>query len=243
MIKKISLENKMGNERIKILYPGIVMEGSGDSGLASIGRIDHANIPKDTIVRMHPHVNDEILSYFRSGNTIHTDSEGFEASITRNKLMLMKAGKLFYHEEKMTEDLEGLQIFIRPMHKDLEPEVIFHDLEEADSINQWRLLASPTNETSLQFSSQTWIYDTALDEGKTIELPNDLKSELTGLVYVFQGKVELNNGMTLLKGEAVLFKNEEIQIIGIENSELVLFFTDEKSEYYDEGMYSGKREK
>lgn len=241
MIKKLGIDKKMGNERIHILYPGMALDNSTDSGIASIGRIDHANISAGSLIKMHPHVNDEILSYFRVGSTIHTDSEGLEATISRNKLMLMKAGKLFYHEESMPEDLEGLQIFIRPKFKDLQPEVIFQDLEETDSINNWRLLASPTEETTLQFSSDTWIYDITVNTEQNIHVINPPKDGLMGLLYVFQGKVVLNNGMTLMKGESIIYQEENIDFKALENAELVLFFTDESAEYYDGGMYSGKR--
>lgn len=190
---------------------------------------------------MHPHINDDILSYFRTGYAVHTDSEGFQATVSRNKLMLTKAGKLFYHEETMPESLEGLQIFIRPKSKDLKPEVVFQDLNETDSVDCWRLLVLPTEQTKLQFSSETWIYDTKLTNGKTIELPDLPKHELTDLLYVFQGNVILNNDMNLLKGESVLFNNEQIDINALEASELVLFITDENAEYYDGGMYSGNK--
>lgn len=241
MIKKIENDKKVGNAHIKILYPGSVIESSNDSGLGSIGRIDHANIGGNVTIKMHPHINDDILSYFRTGHAVHTDSEGFQATVSRNKLMLMKAGKLFYHEETMPEPLEGLQIFIRPKAKDLKPEVIFQDLNELDSVDSWRLLASPTEQTQLKFSSETWIYDTKLTNGRAIELPDLPKNGLTGLLYVFQGNVVLNNGINLQKGESVLFKNEQIGINALETSELVLFITDENTEYYDGGMYSGNK--
>lgn len=241
MIKKIGNDKKVGNAHIKILYPGAAIEDSKDSGLGSIGRIDHANITSATTIKMHPHINDDILSYFRTGHAVHTDSEGFQATVSRNKLMLMKAGKLFYHEETMPEPLEGLQIFIRPKAKDLKPEVVFQDLPETDSIDTWRLLVSPTEQTLLQFSSETWIYDTKLTAEKTIGLPAMPKDELTGLLYVFQGNIRLNNDINLLKGESILFKNEQIEINASETSELVLFIIDENAEYYDGGMYSGNK--
>ena len=241
MMRKIGNDKKVGSSHIKILYPGVAIENSKDSGLASIGRIDHAEISGATTIKMHPHINDDILSYFRTGHAVHTDSEGFQATISRNKLMLMKAGKLFYHEETMPEPLEGLQIFIRPRSKDLDPEVIFQNLSETDSVDNWRLIASPTKQTPLQFSSETWIYDTTLTKGKTMGLPETSKNGLTGLLYIFQGKVTLNNEMSLLKGESVILENEQIDINAQEASELVLFLTDPNAEYYDGGMFSGNK--
>lgn len=155
----------------------------------------------------------------------------------------MKAGKLFYHEEKMFDEgepLEGLQIFIRPGSKDLNPEVVFLDLEELHSQNKWRLLASPTTETTFQFSSRTWIYDMKLVSAST-NLPIPAQKSLTYLLYVFNGNIVVNEGITLEKKESLIIKEEEITISTDSEAELVVFVTDEGSQYFSEGMYSGNK--
>jgi redox-sensitive bicupin YhaK (pirin superfamily) len=243
MLQKISISNFIGEGPIKILYPGTAISKK-DTGIGSIGRIDHATFYGSTVIPMHPHVNDEILSYFRSGKTEHTDSEGFVEYIGRNKLMLMKAGKSFYHEEKIIDEgepLEGLQIFIRPGMKDLQPKVTFLDLENVHSENKWRLLASPTTETTFQFSSQTWLYDMKLLQGSSSEIPELAKNNLTALLYVFQGSVQVNDAIDLRKKESIVFKNEPIVINASEDAELVLFVTDEDGEIFKDGMYSGNQ--
>jgi len=241
MIKKIGNDTKIGSSHIHISYPGTLL-GKKDSGIGTIGRIDQANIGAGSIIKMHPHINDEILSYFRSGIVKHTDSEGFSADITPNKLMLMKAGKVFYHEESVNEHIEGLQIFIRPGEKDLKPEVIFHDLLEVYSKDQWRLIASPTSQTPLQFSSETWIYDFKAVDKTNFNLPELPKSGLTAILYVFQGNAEINEEIKLEKGESIVFDdNETINIKMYQSTELVLFLTNEASTYYSGGMYSGNQ--
>jgi len=241
MIKKIGNDTKIGSSHIKINYPGANL-GKNDSGIGTIGRIDQANIEAGNTIKMHPHINDEILSYFRSGIVKHTDSEGFSVDITPNKLMLMKAGEIFYHEESVNEQIEGLQIFIRPGEKDLKPEVIFHDLAEVYSQDQWRLIASPTSETPLQFSSETWIYDFKAIEQTNFILPEFTKLGLTAILYVFQGNAEINEEFKLEKGESIVFDdNETINIKTHQSTELVLFMTNEASTYYSGGMYSGNK--
>jgi len=241
MIKKISNDTKMGSSHIQISYPGTIL-GKKDSGIGTIGRIDQANIGAGNTINMHPHINDEILSYFRSGIVKHTDSESFSADITPNKLMLMKAGKIFYHEESVNEHIEGLQIFIRPGEKDLKPEVIFHDLQEVYSKDQWRLIASPTNQTPLQFSSETWIYDFKAVNKTNFNLPEFPKSGLTAILYIFQGIAEINEEIKLEKGESIVFDdNETVNIKMHQSTELVLFLTNEASVYYSGGMYSGNQ--
>jgi redox-sensitive bicupin YhaK (pirin superfamily) len=244
MIKKIDSSSFMGNGPIKMLYPGLMIS-EADSGIGSIGRIDHPEFHGNTVIKMHPHINDEILSYFRTGKAEHTDSEGFEKTIGAKTLMLMKAGKSFFHEEKIIgspEPLEGLQIFIRPGKADLEPEVIFQDLDELHSENHWRLLASPDQETVFQFSSQTWLYDMKLLANSNSVLPDLIKSNLTCLLYVFKGEVLVNGAIDLKKKEALIVNNETVSIqTNDADAELVLFVTDENARIFKGGMYSGNR--
>lgn len=241
MLKKIDNSKKMGNDHISILYPGMELTDN-DTGYYTIGRIDQAHIKGATTIKMHPHVNDDILSYFRIGKVKHTDSEGFSEYITPNRLMLMKAGNLFYHEETMLEELEGLQIFIRPGKKDAKPEVIFEELDTVNSINHWRLIASPDfNKTKLQLSSATWIYDIQITSERIFMLPEELSSEFAYLLYVFQGNAIVNNEINLDKGECLFIKDENIKFSTLDNAELVLFVTDTLSSYYDGGMFSGNK--
>src|SRR5690606_1861525 len=241
MLIKLDNSKKAGNRHISILYPGLYLSET-DTGYYSIGRIDQANIDSGVVIKMHPHVNVDILSYFRSGKVKHSDSQGFEAFITPNKLMLMKAGKIFHHEEAVHENVEGLQIFIRPGQKDAVPEVIFDDLEDIHSDNHWRLIASPHKEkTKLQLSSQTYIYDAKLTANHSLRLPDKPKKDFGYLLYVFQGAVTVNDGIELAKGESLFSSEEDITVITEHEAELVLFATDTKSAYYDGGMYSGNK--
>jgi redox-sensitive bicupin YhaK (pirin superfamily) len=243
MIQKIDSSNFIGHGPIKVLYPGSAVS-STDTGIGSIVRIDHPEINSNTVIKMNPHINDEILSYFRTGEAEHSDSEKFVKVIGRKTLMLMKAGRSFFHEEKIMgqqETMEGLQIFIRPEKKDLNPEVVFLELDSLHSENNWRLIGSPNPETKFQFSSQTWIYDMKLLSGSTSEIPELPKKNLTALLYVFQGSVRVNDTIDLKKKECIVFKEEPVSLKASEDTELVLFFTDEQSEIYKEGMYSGNQ--
>ncbi len=243
MIYKIEHKHFNGRGPIQILYPGLVL-GNNDTGIGSIGRIDHAEIKGKGTIPMHPHSNDEILSYFRSGKGLHKDSEGYEEIIGKERMMYMQAGKLFYHEETMLaedEALEGLQIFIRPGTKDLKPKVTFWDLDKLHSENEWRLVASGASDAIFQFSSETWLYDTKLSVNTSIELPTFPKPNLTALLYVFKGTITVNNNMNLENKEGIIFTNETIKINSVKGAELVLFLTNENSTIFKDGMYSGNK--
>lgn len=243
MLQKISSKAFSGYGPIRMLYPGTAVSAN-DSGIGSIGRIDHATFKGKHHIPMHPHANDEILSYFRSGSVKHLDSEGFSETIGGNRLMLMKAGKRFYHEEWIdgeAEPHEGLQIFIRPGEKDLKPEVVFQNIEHLSHENQWRMLASPTPETTFRFSSQTWIYDLNLQPGRKIGLPPMPGEHLTGLLYQYDGSVVINGSISLSKKDSLMIRDEVVSLETGEGGDLVLFLTDEGAPIYKGGMYSGNQ--
>jgi redox-sensitive bicupin YhaK (pirin superfamily) len=243
MLQKINSDQFIDQGSIKILYPGLSL-GTTDSGFASIGRIDHAFFNGEYLIRMHPHVNDEILTYLRSGHVEHIDSEGFKKPINNTTLMLMRAGYSFFHEEKIIdqgEPLEGLQLFIRPSQKNLQSNVAFMELDNAFSYNEWRLIASPSEDTPLQFTSHTWIYDIKAYGNKNFQLPKFSNQNLTCLLYVFSGSLNVNSTIELFKKDALLIKNETIEIHTKEETELVLLVTDEHEAYYDGGIYSGNQ--
>ena len=77
-----SLKHAYGNAifHIDMLYPGEVLS-KHDTGFYTIGRIDHARFGPPGFIPMHPHRNDEILSYIRSGEGVHKDSAGNEKKL------------------------------------------------------------------------------------------------------------------------------------------------------------------
>jgi len=65
-------------------------------------------------------------------------------------------------------------------------------------------------------------------------------ANLTALLYVYQGTIEVN-GTTLSKKESLLIKDETVSARTTDGAELVLFLTDEAAAIYKGGMYSGNK--
>jgi redox-sensitive bicupin YhaK (pirin superfamily) len=219
---------------------------TSDTGIGTIGRIDHAHVLPGTLIPMHPHRDDEILTYLRSGKVMHKDSEGFTDTISNRKLMLMNAGTTFYHEElvlKESDDLEGLQIFLRPRKSGLPPRVQFHEFTETYSLNQWRAVAGEEDSQPLQIRSSTWIYDMRLRKGVRQALPELSIKNASCLLYVFGGEVLVNQETTLVKGESIFLEGESIGFEALQTSDLVLFVTGKNTQYTATGMYSGNQKK
>src|SRR5690606_2425399 len=135
--------HQRGGFGIDILWPGLPLE-NGDGVVGAIGRIEHERVQAGTLVKMHPHNDDEILTYVRRGTLVHRDSIVQSETVSSSRLMLMNAGHTFQHEEEtpsQADTLEALQIFMRPRAADLEPVVQFHDFGMTYSENSWRLIA------------------------------------------------------------------------------------------------------
>lgn len=64
---------------------GLARPELNDTGFATIGRIDHAHILPGTLIPMHPHIDEEILTYLRSGKINLLDSEGITETISKPK--------------------------------------------------------------------------------------------------------------------------------------------------------------
>jgi redox-sensitive bicupin YhaK (pirin superfamily) len=245
MLQIISNQQKIvkknGGFGIEILFPGRGI-GSEDSGIGTIGRIDQATVTPGTLVPMHPHQDDEILTYLRSGVVEHKDTEGNVEVITNTRLMMMNAGAQFQHEELVLPEggvLTALQVFIRPETGGLIPKVQFHDFREAISRNEWREVAGKDATFPLQIRSNTWIYDMKLEQGKQQSLPVLPVKDATCLVYVFDGLLAVNENSTIQKGESLIVENEEIRLTAVEDCTIVLFVTDRNARIFKEGMYSG----
>jgi quercetin 2,3-dioxygenase len=120
---------------IRMISPGKKLGDPKDPfGLGPLGRMDHSTLDPGMVIPMHPHMNDEILSYMRKGQMMHRDSHGHIELLYGHYMMMMNAGKVFYHEETCMDDadekVEMLQIFFRPEEDDLESKVQFHNFEK-----------------------------------------------------------------------------------------------------------------
>lgn len=105
-----------GPFQIRRVHPGAGLGSGDDRGFSGLGLIDHANLSLGLTVPMHEHRNDEIISYLRSGEMLHRDSDGRSEIVSPTRLMVMNAGASFHHEEAVqgSNPIEMLQIFVRP---------------------------------------------------------------------------------------------------------------------------------
>ena len=218
---------------------GINVPDSDDTGMLQLGRIDHSLIKPGFVVSMHPHENDEIFSYIRQGAMTHEDTQGNVVTISSTKLMMMNSGSGIQHEETVPndgDDVEMLQIFIRPEQAGLEPNVQFHEFPTETSVDEWRLLAGHKNSHApLTIYSGIKVFDNHLTQASDVTIGQDKRA----VIYLFEGRVTVNGDVTLGKGDS-LVADETLQIRPLAASaDLVLFELDEKVPFSRSGAFSG----
>ncbi|PIC69108.1 hypothetical protein CSV77_15595 [Sporosarcina sp. P16b] len=220
------------------VQPGnILQDEKKDTTFGPLAIIDHAVMKKGLTIRMHQHVNDEILSYISSGVMHHKDSAGFEAAIARGTLMMMNAGAGFWHEEKVKEDeVEMLQIFVRPNETDLSPAIQFH--EKPIDQKDWYVLVGPEgSKAPLYVRQQVYILDAHPKAGEVLDVPT--YTGLTPFLYVMNGEITMQH-LTIGKTEAVTNLVHDLPAITANvDSTLVLFFVEMNAPMSMDGTISG----
>ena len=245
------LAHGSGPFRIARIRPGHGVdhpEHPGDTGFGPLGLVDRASLSPGLLVPMHEHVDDEIVSYLRSGTLTHRDSTGREERIGRDRLMVMNAGRGFSHEESIPEATEGgasvemLQIFIRPREAGLPPRVQFADLAEADRRGRWRRVVAAEGEPAPATVRQdVTILDAHLAAGATIDVPSSPGHDLW--LFVFGGRVRIGGGRELAAGEAVAADEGDAigSVLSTEDADLVLFQLGAEARYTLAGSLSRGR--
>ena len=208
--------------------------------------MDRAHLSAGLVVKMHEHVDDEIVSYLRTGSLTHTDSDGNSETVTPTRLMVMNAGAGFSHEERMPEgeDIHMLQIFLRPEAPGLEPAVQFAELDEAARSDGWRAIVAPRGaggEAPATVRTEAWIHDAHVAAGASIALPE--RDGVDRWLYVFDGRVGLPDGRMLRAGEALAAPaGQPLESVRADrDSDLVLFELGADARYTMAGSLSRGR--
>lgn len=229
---------KNGPFAVNLITAGRLLDKKEDFAFGPLARFDHANANVGTFVKMHDHINDEILSYMWKGEMIHNDSTGDVVKISDKKLMMMNSGVGFRHEESVPEkDVEMLQIFIRPEKADLEPTIQFFD-RPAIQTEEWNLIGGPRGSNApLTIRQRVYLYDIHLNEHDHVNVPT--MDEFTPLLYVMDGNIKLGKD-TLHKRDVVTdLENNLPSITALTDATVVLFFVDLNAEATTKGLFSG----
>lgn len=189
-------------------------------------------------MRMHEHINDEILSWLWQGTMVHEDRTGQRVALSAERLMLMNAGASFWHEESVRgPTVEMLQIFVRPRESSMTPRVQFWD---APRSHGWRHVAGPENSGApLEFRQSVTVFDCNAGAGQQIDAP--VIDGMASWLYLMDGRIRVGD-QTMATGDAVaVAEGDRLPVMISEApSTLVLFLVDRNAPASRAGTISGR---
>ncbi len=219
-----SVAQMQGAFRTRFNFPGSAVPNHGDHGYGPLATVVESFMDPGTLISMHQHRNEEIISWVPAGVMRHDDRQGNELVTDPDHLMVMNAGREFWHEERTEADdppLRMLQIFVRPHSLDLPPSIQHEPIPEP-AANEWRLLFGPEGgDAPLFVRNDVQFYDVRLDAGASVSLPS--VSNWDAYFYVFEGAVEVD-GVSFEQTESGLTTQpDDVQLTASEETVLVAF--------------------
>ena len=217
---RTNVSQNQGAFRIHLNFPGRAVPDHDDHGYGPLAAVVESFIHPGTLIRMHQHRNEEIVSWVPEGVMRHDDRQGNELVTDPDHLMVMNAGSGFWHaEETLADDppLRMLQIFVRPHGLDLEPGIQHAPIPDPVA-SEWRHLFGPEGtDAPLYVRNDVDFYDCRLAAGEATTLPS--RPGRHTYLYVFDGAVEVDGqavGYTesaLVTGDAAVTATEDATVV------------------------------
>lgn len=227
----------MGGFIIHPNMPGWLLPKTRDHGHGPLAMIVESILHPGRLIAMHEHRNDEIVSWVPDGVMRHDDKANGPLVIDGWHLMVMNAGRSFWHsEETLPSDppLRMLQIFVRPREADLEPGIQHGPIKPA-APNAWRHLFGPEGGDAPFFvRNEVDFFDIRLDQGARVDFPVKQGRDL--YFHVFSGRIAVGND-TFSEGEqGLLLSGGPLSLESTTSSLVVAFLLDATATVTRNGM-------
>lgn len=183
----------------------------------------------------HPHRGFETVTYLLEGEMEHEDSAGSKGTLTPGDVQWMTAGKGIIHSEMPTAKMmleggmmHGFQIWVNLPAKDKMMNPRYQDISAAESPiaeknGVWaRVVAGECLgvESSLDTVIPITYVHVKMETGSVLEKNLDL--DLNGMIYVFNGEIEIE-GKAVSDGSLALLSNgTTVKITAKENSQYLI---------------------
>jgi hypothetical protein len=226
-----------GSFRTHFNFPGRAVPGHDDHGYGPLATVVESFLDPGTLIPMHQHRNEEIVSWVPAGVMRHDDRDGNALVTDAEHLLVMNAGRGFWHAEEVRADdppLRMLQIFVRPHSLELEPGIQHEPLADPTP-NAWRHLFAPERDDSDRDGDQgdgvprtvrnaVHCYDCRLAPDASAPLPS--RPGWDTYLYVFEGAVTVGGEAVGRTESALVTGGPEVTVTATERSVLVAFCLD-----------------
>ena len=221
---RTDISQDQGKFRIHFNFPGRAVPDHEDHGYGPLATVVESFMDPGTLIQMHQHRNEEIISWVPEGVMRHDDRQSNKLVTDPDHLMVMNAGSGFWHaEETLADDppLRMLQIFVRPHSLDLEPDIQHEPIPDSVA-GEWRHLFGPEGTYApLSVRNDVDFYDCRLDAGAATTLPS--RPDWHTYLYVFDGAVEVGDKSVGFTESALVIDDDDMVVTAIEDATIVAF--------------------
>ena len=173
----------------------------------------------------HGHRDMEIITWVIAGALEHQDSTGAKAVLRPGTVQRMSAGSGIQHSEynhSKTEPVHFYQIWIQPSENGIPPRFEDRDFTAEDRKNRWQMITSPDGRDGTPpIQQDAFVSVSDLAPGRKLPVP--LAPSRYAWLQVATGAITLN-GVNLHAGDGAAISGEnELEITGVEQSNLILF--------------------
>jgi redox-sensitive bicupin YhaK (pirin superfamily) len=238
---RISRDN--GGFVANLNFPGWLVPLPRDHGHGALAMIAESLLVPGRVIEMHEHQNDEIISWVPEGVMRHDDRARGPLVIDAGHLLVMNAGRSFWHSERTLDSdppLRMLQILVRPGAVDLEPRLQFGPLPPPRA-NEWRHVFGPEGgDAPFSVRNRVDCYDIRLDAGATATLPRP--DGCDAYFYVFSGRVEVGGRQLGRAAQGLMTRRgHRGELRAIEPATIVSFAIDPRAEVARRGTVGDHR--
>jgi len=221
---RTDISQNQGKFRIHFNFPGRAVPDHDDHGYGPLATVVESFMDPGTLIRMHQHRNEDIISWVPEGVMRHDDRQGNNLVTDPEHLMVMNAGSGFWHSEETLADdppLRMLQIFVRPHSLDLDPDIQHESIPESVA-NEWRHLFGPEEtDAPLSVRNDVDFYDCHLTAGDTVTLPS--RASWHTSLYVFEGAVNVGDAPVGYTESALVPNDGDLPVTATEDAIIVAF--------------------
>ena len=169
-----------GSFRTRFNFPGRAVPDHDDHGYGPLSTVVESFMDPDTLISMHPHRNEEIVSWVPAGLMRHDDRERNDLVTDAESVLAMNAGSGFWHAEYTAPDdppLRMLPIFVRPHSLGLDPGIQHAPLPDPVP-GEWRRVFGPDgSETPVTVRNAVDLYPHRTALLRTSRLPSLVVAE------------------------------------------------------------------
>jgi len=173
---------------------------------------------------LHPHRDNEVVTYIASGEFRHADERGKGGILKKGWVQHTTVGRGMWHSEinnRPDQPMRFIQMWFYPAKHDLEPSVEQKAVKQEDRTDRFMPLVSNREEDALAIVSDAQVFSSFLHAGKMGHYV--LESGRGIYLSVLEGgPVFVNGAKVPMLGSAMITEETVIDIVSEKDAELLL---------------------